>query len=159
MALGTLTHAVPLLQRDAGVNARTTDVASGTDKTHTLQFVLNDVTAKLNDKLNPVVQLTNATVDTIDIKDVLSDTIKVLDDAVKLVNDLVKYTLDDVLKGVDNVALTVEDVLDLVAAIVKVVFQALQQVINTVEDLTSLFEILGEVVQAVQPNPSGRQHY
>jgi hypothetical protein len=54
MALGTLTQAVPLLQRDAGVNARTTDVVSSTDKTHTLQFVLNDVTAQLNLKLNPV---------------------------------------------------------------------------------------------------------
>jgi hypothetical protein len=54
LALGTLTQAVPLLQRDTSVNARGTDLDARDDKTLTLQGVLTTATVQLSGALGPV---------------------------------------------------------------------------------------------------------
>jgi len=150
VAFGTLTQALPLVQRDAGINARNSDLTTRCDSgCGTLAEVFVGLKADLDVKLDVCVDLSVETLAEVDINVALEGALDLIVKATADVKALASLDIEAVLKDETGVELTVEACLALVSAVVELVFKALLQITVVVKDYTQLSAVLCTVVKAV----------
>ncbi|KAI0296338.1 hypothetical protein B0F90DRAFT_1746763 [Multifurca ochricompacta] len=145
VAFGALTQAVPLAQRETGIQARVPgDVSPASHPT--IVSVFADLTVDLDVELCALTHVTRENSTVVDVEPIVVKVDAILKKAVVAVEALVDISAEDSCKDKDGVLVNIEVLVAVIVDVVLAVVVALKAVLVVCVDLKAVVAILARVV-------------